>query len=293
MNNPLASPAPNAAANLRWQNTTQPWLGKRGLGDREPGESGLGESGFTSLRREFDEQGFVILPSVLDHATVGALRAALEPHFQHTGRNNFEGERSNRVYALLAKAPELISELVTHPLPLALAEAELGESALLSACLAINLLPGESEQPWHHDDGQIEIPLPRSSYGISAFWALDDLTETNGATEFYPGSHRWSEADCARPPRDFQQAIMPAGSLMLTKGTLRHRGGANRSNEPRLIITPQYCAGWARQIENMMAAVPREIARTLPQRVRQLMGYSTHAAFMGYVDGVHPDRLLT
>ncbi|MCR9276835.1 MAG: phytanoyl-CoA dioxygenase family protein [Pseudomonadaceae bacterium] len=278
MTNPLASPAPDAASQQRWQQQTRPWLG---------------EAGFARLREEFDEQGYVIVPSVLDGESVQALRAAIEPHMRHTGRNNFEGERSNRVYALLAKAPELISDLVTHPLPLALAEAELGDSALLSACLAINLLPGESEQPWHHDDAQIEIPLPRPNFGVSAFWALDELTERNGATEFYPGSHRWSEADCARPPCEFDKAIMPAGSLMLAKGTLRHRGGANRSQAPRLIITPQYCAGWARQIENMMAAVPRHIARRLPERVRQLMGYSTHAAFMGYVDGVHPDRLLT
>ncbi len=278
MNNPLASPPPSIAAAERWQAQTQPWLG---------------ENGFSALRREFDEQGFVILPCVLDSEEVAALRAAIEPHFQHTGRNNFEGFHSNRVYALLSKAPELIGKLVCHPLPLSLAEAELGESTLLSACLAINLLPTESEQPWHHDDAQIEIPLPRPSYGVSAFWALDDLTETNGATEFYPGSHLWNAADCAQPPGEFRQALMPAGSLMLAKGTLRHRGGANHSSDSRLIITPQYCAGWARQIENMMAAVPMEVARTLPTRVRELMGYSTHAAFMGYVDGVHPDWLLT
>ena len=64
------------------------------------------------------------------------------------------------------------------------------------------------------------------------------------------------------------------------------------SDKPRLIVTPQYCPGWARQIENMMAAVPNEIARTLPVRVQELIGYSTHAAFMGYVDGRHPAKLL-
>jgi ectoine hydroxylase-related dioxygenase (phytanoyl-CoA dioxygenase family) len=57
-------------------------------------------------------------------------------------------------------------------------------------------------------------------------------------------------------------------------------------------VTPQYCPGWARQIENMMAAVPREIAATLPERTRQLMGYSIHGVFMGYVDSVHPNTLL-
>ena len=83
-----------------------------------------------------------------------------------------------------------------------------------------------------------------------------------------------------------------AGSFMVAKGNLWHRGGANRSKSSRLIITPQYCAGWARPLENVMAAVPREMAAELPERVRELIGYSIHPPFMGYVDGVHPGKLL-
>jgi ectoine hydroxylase-related dioxygenase (phytanoyl-CoA dioxygenase family) len=85
---------------------------------------------------------------------------------------------------------------------------------------------------------------------------------------------------------------MPAGSLMLAKGTLWHRGGANRSNKPRLIITPQYCPGWTRQLENMLLAVPPQIAATLPKRAQELIGYSIHPPFMGFVNGAHPARTL-
>jgi ectoine hydroxylase-related dioxygenase (phytanoyl-CoA dioxygenase family) len=59
-----------------------------------------------------------------------------------------------------------------------------------------------------------------------------------------------------------------------------------------MIITPQYCAGWVRQLENMALAVPAEIAEKLPERARELIGYSIHPPFMGYVDGIHPRRLL-
>ena len=83
---------------------------------------------------------------------------------------------------------------------------------------------------------------------------------------------------------------MPSGSLAITKGTLWHRGGANRSDRPRLIITPQYCVGWVRQLENMALAVPAEMASQLPERARELIGYSIHPPFMGYVDGVHPEK---
>jgi len=85
---------------------------------------------------------------------------------------------------------------------------------------------------------------------------------------------------------------MPSGSLALAKGTLWHRGGANLSDRPRLIITPQYCVGWVRQLENMSLAVPAELAEKLPERARELIGYSIHPPFMGHVDGVHPKRLL-
>ena len=97
-------------------------------------------------------------------------------------------------------------------------------------------------------------------------------------------------ADGDRP--DAVKLIMPSGSLAITKGTLWHRGGANRSDRPRLIITPQYCVGWVRQLENMALAVPAEVASNLPERARELIGYSIHPPFMGYVDGVHPRRLL-
>lgn len=266
-------------------------------------------------RTQFDRDGYIIFESVLSATQIQRYRDALAPWLakQVQGRNNFEGFRTNRVYALLAKEP-VFADMVTHPLALAFAEADLGTSCLLSALLAINLLPGETVQPWHIDDGNIDIPTPRPSYGVSAFWTLDETTEENGATEIVPGSHLQSQDAQAEEiakeiagvyqsgpdehredihaRSDAIKVLMPAGSLMLTKGTLLHRGGANRSAKPRMVVTPQYCPGWARQLENMMAAVPPEAAKKLPERARQLIGYSIHGTFMGYVDGRHPEQTL-
>ena len=266
---------------------------------------------FAACREEFDRRGYLIFERVLSAERVTAIRAALAPFLERdlTGRNDFEGLKTNRVYALMAKSP-LFADLAIHPLALAFAEAELGNSCLLSALLAINLHPGETVQPWHFDDSGIKAPRPRPALGISAFWAIDDTTELNGSTEVIPGSHLWGEetVEGAVKPADFAnkrepngdsgsrpdavKLAMPAGSLAITKGTLWHRGGANRSDRPRLIITPQYCAGWVRQLENMCLAVPAELAGKLPERARELIGYSIHPPFMGHVDGVHPKRLL-
>jgi len=268
---------------------------------------------FASWREQFDSSGYLIFERVLSPDRVAEIRIALAPYLERdlTGRNDFEGLKTNRVYALLAKSP-LFAELAIHPLALAFAEAELGPSCLLSALLAINLHPGETVQPWHFDDSGIKVPRPRPALGISAFWAIDDTTELNGSTEVIPGSHLWDEqmvegavklADFSNETapnanRDFGnrpdavKLMMPSGSLAITKGTLWHRGGANRSDRSRLIITPQYCVGWVRQLENMALAVPAELAEKLPERARELIGYSIHPPFMGHVDGVHPKRLL-
>jgi len=273
----------------------------------------LQDRSFGAWRDEFDRGGFLIFERVLSPANVAAIRAALAPHLARDlkGRNDFEGLNTNRVYALLAKSP-VFAELVTHPLALAFVEAELGSSCLLSACLAINLQPGETAQAWHTDDGSARLPRPRPALGISTFWAIDDTTESNGSTEVIPGSHLWddhriegattpdvfrtkSALDPDHDPASRADAVklaMPAGSLAITKGTLWHRGGSNRSNQPRLIITPQYCAGWVRQLENMCLAVPPDVAELLPERARELIGYSIHPPFMGYVDSMHPNRLL-
>ena len=268
-----------------------------------------------AAQETYAREGFVIFKDVLTQATLDQLQAALKPHFEQDikGRNDFEGVKSNRVYALMGKG-DVFAELALHPLALGFAEAELGRSCLLSAMLAIRLQPGESVQPWHTDDGHIEIPFPRPAYGVSAFWALDDTTETNGATEILPGSHLWdtpyeslagalddevlsrkSQVDQNVDPGahpDAVKATLTAGSLMLAKGTLWHRGGANRSKQSRTIITPQYCSGWARQLENQLLAVPKDVARGLPTRAQELLGYSIHPPFMGYVNGVHPNKQL-
>ena len=136
------------------------------------------------------------------------------------------------------------------------------------------------------------MPKPREPLGVSAIWALDDFTTTNGATEVVPGSHLWAEG---REPaeHEIEQVLMPAGSALVFAGNLIHRGGANTSNGLRLAITPQYCMPWLRQIENMVLAVPPKTAKLFSERVQELLGYSIVApGFMGYVDGRHPRALF-
>ena len=74
-------------------------------------------------------------------------------------------------------------------------------------------------------------------------------------------------------------------------GTLWHRGGANRSDAPRLAITPQYCEPWARPQEQMVLSVGALAAQYSP-RVRTMLGFGIYPPFMGHVNGLHPLRTL-
>ena len=234
--------------------------------------------------------GYVILPGLLSPDDCAQIREETARLADHTGRNPFEGHLTQRVYSPLAKTRSL-DVLVDHPLVLALLDALLSPSYLLSQAQIINLLPGEAAQPLHHDDAFYRLPRPFRPVHAAVICAVDDFTDDNGATVLIPGSHTWP---AERVPRR-DEAIpctMPAGSGLFFLGSLWHGGGANRSAQARLAVTCQYCEPWLRQHENFFLEVPRELARTLRPSITSLMGYSIYPPFMGMVDGRHPRRLL-
>ncbi|HEV8586162.1 MAG TPA: phytanoyl-CoA dioxygenase family protein [Methylomirabilota bacterium] len=237
--------------------------------------------------------GFAVLERVLDAGEIAAIKTALAPHLATTptGRNKFEGLKSQRVYALVAK-DQVFADLVSHPRILRLLDRLLEPNYLLSAALAISHGGGEDPQQFHYDDGGYHIPRPRPHVGVSTVWAIDEFTAANGATELIPGSHRWGEERPAPDDPRARKMAMPAGSVVVFVGTMWHRGGRNTTERARLGITPQYCQPWARQLENMTLAVPPDVAARCSPRVQELLGYSIHPPLMGYVNGMHPARLI-
>jgi ectoine hydroxylase-related dioxygenase (phytanoyl-CoA dioxygenase family) len=235
--------------------------------------------------------GYVIVDSVLSRQHVAAIKADLGPRLTRFGRNEgLEGTRTRRLYSVLAKTRSC-DLLVEHPGILRLLARTLMPNWLLSQLQAIEIHPGERTQILHHDDAFYPIPRPRKAIGAATIWALDDFTETNGATVVIPRSHLWddhrpTDADTPIP------VLMPAGSVLFFLGTLWHGGGANRSDQPRLAVSAQYCEPWARQQENMSLAIPREVVRQLTPPLRSMVGYSIHPPFMGLVDGESPLKLL-
>lgn len=245
------------------------------------------------LLAEVTRQGFVIVPDVVSVERIDAIRADVLPRLAHDGgRNNFEGFATRRLYCVIAKTLSC-NALVEHPVVLGLLDRLLEPNYLLSQLQVIDILPGEAAQPLHPDDAFYPWPRPRPPLGVATIWPLDDFTAENGATVVIPGSHLWDDRMPTEAEREAAvPAVMRRGDVLLFLGTLWHGGGANRSDRSRACVTAQYCAPWCRQQENFSLSVPRERVRECSEHVQRMLGYSIHPPFMGFVDGMHPKRLL-
>ena len=239
---------------------------------------------------QIEKQGYVIIENVLSAQELATIKAEIGPLLKETGRNSFEGYKTQRLYAVLTKT-RVLDLLVDHPRILAILDQMFMPNYLLSQLQVINLLPGESGQPLHYDDGFYPIPRPRAGLGAASIWAIDDFTETNGATVIVPNSHTWD--DERKPqPEEAISAVMKAGSVLFYPGTLWHGGGANQSSANRLAVTCQYCEPWLRTQENYFLGTPLEVVAEVSEDIRRMLGYSIHPPFAGMVNGMHPKRLL-
>lgn len=252
--------------------------------------------------QRLQQQGFTVIEDFLSAADLQAVREGLAPFLsQHTGRNNFEGYQTERVYTLVARGA-IFERIVEDARVLALLDQLLHPGYLLTASQAICIGPSETPQPIHYDDQFYTVPRPRPAFSVSTIVAVDAFTADNGGTELLPGSHRWSDDEIAgiydgldadAPGRaDLERQLvpteMPAGACVVFLGTLLHRGGGNHSTAPRLAFSNQYCEPWARPQENYFLAIPLERVRAMSPRVQQLLGYAIWPPFMGHVSAQHP-----
>jgi len=237
------------------------------------------------------ERGYATMPDAIGAEQVAWARTDLERILADTpsGRDDFEGRRTRRGYALFAKTRAL-DALALHPDVLAILDRVLG-AYQLSAPAGISIGPGEDAQPLHPDDAIYPLPRPHDEVVVNVMWPLQDFTEANGATRIVPGSNRWT-TERPGPDTSTVTIAMPPGTALLYTGSVWHGGGPNRTEEDRLGVVLHYAVSWLRPVENHVLAVPPSMASALPVRLQELLGYNIHPPFIGYVDGRHPRKLL-
>jgi len=243
----------------------------------------IGRDGYTILER-------VIEPELVDALAADLVR--LEDGYDIVpADNSFEGDKTVRIYNLLAFG-KLYEAIPVHPEVLPVVEQVLDRGCLVSSLSSIAIDPGESAQPIHADDQLIPLAKPHVPTVCNTMWALTDFTEANGATRLIPGSHVRDHSPDYGKPYDSIPAEMPKGSVLVWHGSLWHGGGANATDQRRVGIAMNYCAGFIRQQENQQLGIPREIAAGFSPRLRELCGFGIYNGLIGHINKRNPAELL-
>jgi ectoine hydroxylase-related dioxygenase (phytanoyl-CoA dioxygenase family) len=257
--------------------------------------TGLSPSEVDAHVARIAEDGYTVVEGVVEASLVDELAATLErleADLQAVPAENlFEGVHTVRLYNLLARA-EVFGRIPVHPGVLPIAERVLDPGLLISSLSSIAIGPGESAQPVHADDQVIPLPKPHPATVCNTMWALTDFTEANGATRLVPGSHLADGSPDLFATYDTVPAEMPRGSVLVWHGSLWHGGGANTTGETRVGIAMNYCAGWIRQQENQQLGLDRDLVRTFPHRLQQLVGYGLYNGLIGHIDKELPSARL-
>ena len=261
------------------------------------------------------EHGAVIVERLLPAEVVDAVNREVDTAVEAadpTARTHndvlseFHGDRTRHVTGVAAKSPTFATDVMAHPLYGALCDR-----FLLPHCSRwqLNLAhlivrgPGAKPQPLHRDeDVWMEMPLPRvGELQIASMIAFVDFTVQNGATRVVPGSHRFADREIPvmsgrRKSEQYEpqavHAVMPAGSAVIYLGSTYHAASENRTTDIwRRAAHVSFTLGWLRTEENNYLAVPPAVARTLPPRCQEILGYPV-CGFLGTLDMQDPAALL-
>ncbi len=229
--------------------------------------------------------GALILKDVLTTAEVAQVMNEIKPYVEATeyGRDDFTGKKTTRTGALVARSPAC-RDLVMNKTVVAAAETFLKpfcERIQLHLTQLIRIRPGQPKQPIHRDRWAWGTYLKDVEPQFNTIWAITDFTKENGATQACPGSLSWPDN---YQPKDEEigYAEMSAGSVLIYTGGVFHGGGENASNGDRYGLNITYTLGWLRQEENQYLSCPPEIARTLPEDLQAMIGYSMGSYALGY-----------
>jgi ectoine hydroxylase-related dioxygenase (phytanoyl-CoA dioxygenase family) len=253
----------------------------------------------------------VIVEGVLDADLLARFNAELDPLLERVSPDRsylnpaidaFYGKRVRQLTGMATHSRIFAEEILCHPFYAAVCDAILGPSCAryqLNAAQVMDRGPGAEQQLLHRDeDVWIHLPRPHPEVQLASVIALVDFGADCGATLAAPGSHRWERG--RRPqPEELACAEMPAGSAVVYLGSTIHAGGRNATAETwRRGMHMSFVVGWLRTEDNHILSTPPDVARSLPRRAQELLGYAAHDAiadgggYLGTVDLLDPIDLL-
>lgn len=219
-----------------------------------------------AARRDFDRDGFVVLQSVIDDATLDMLRAECAVFVAKTdawldrrGADVFGITHRGKRYFIANRYrdSERMPAFVYGDLMRDITTAFLGETVFLfNEQWVVKGAEQGMKFAWHQDSGYVNFRDPGNTHRpyLTCWCALDDMTRENGTISVmphdrvgsretvFPHRHEPGSNDLVGYDGDDPGVLveMPAGSVAVFTSTSLHRSGANTTSGLRRAYLTQY-----------------------------------------------------
>ena len=229
-----------------------------------------------------DEDGFALIPGVLNPAEVQAMKAKIDDlrpigydgHYENSGH-----------YKCVFNRDPYWLPYINVPGVIDLAEATMGDQCHIIGQTAWRSGPGHNGWSPHTDriffevpedlllSGRVKLPI----YLCTAHFYLNDITEELCPTYVIPGSHKsggplaWGKIqDPEWHGRKLEPVLCKAGDVLFFRSEIWHSGSLNSSDETRYLLQIHYShrfiaqqfspyLTWQFNQEVLAAASPREL----------------------------------
>ncbi|KKY26998.1 putative phytanoyldioxygenase [Phaeomoniella chlamydospora] len=243
------------------------------------------------VREDMKKWGYGLVKNALSPEQVEVLKEAIRQQGEgemKAGVGKCDGgpnAPNQRIWTLINKGREF-HDLLEHPLIDEIVPEFLGDHALIHSYSANIARPGNVPMMLHTDQVAIQPPMRNIAFGLNIMWFLTDVTEKNGGTRVFPGSHLGPIAP--DDPFNIDGTIAaegPAGTALVFESRLWHATGPNRETSgERPVILMFFMRSFIRQQENNFLSIRPEVEATMSDRVRKMLGYCTTGA-LGGVEG--------
>ena len=225
--------------------------------------------------KHLEIEGYVLLPSVIDQATVAAIKAELD-ELPTIGTDYSENQRGHS-NVQWSNSPNSI-DLIANPTITSFLETLFGDELVVTSCVFALSRPGHPGIAIHTD----AQPYGSKIFGMQSsapklmrvLWYLDDLTPAKAPLLVLPHSHLSMHSD-ANPYKRYlthPESVMiccPAGSAAIINQSVFHANYPNRSQEDRRLLAIAYRPTWSPPIVEV-PDWPQDKVAALPPPVRKL-----------------------
>jgi ectoine hydroxylase-related dioxygenase (phytanoyl-CoA dioxygenase family) len=221
------------------------------------------------------DRGFAVVPGVIGGATVRTMKEALQRAIEED-LAEWEGREyadAWMVHNLMVRHP-VFAEFLENSTMHAYLSALLGDTCILYGYTSSSMPPsGSNFSNRVHVDSPRVIPGYWTNVGVMV--ALDDYSETNGATRFLPHSFERLEPPTSEEfLAESEQTLPLAGQAVIFNARTWHMGGANRTETPRHAITLNVCRSYMRQRFDYPRLVGQETLEHIGDVGRRFLGFN-------------------